>query len=136
MQMSQKQGDETGLSAKMALCLAAITLVGIDGEFAEEELEKLRSFIRTDETAFLKAFNFYNDRPLDVCVKVIAARLNDEQKRTAYQVLYELAHSDLDFAKSEEQLLQQYASEFALKDEFVDLVKREKTHKYDLTVFD
>jgi hypothetical protein len=82
--MSQSENEESGLSVKMALCLAAITMAGVDGEFKEEELDKLRSLIHTDEAAFLKAFSFYNDRPLDECIKIVAAKLNDEQKRIAY----------------------------------------------------
>jgi len=125
-----------GLSAKMALCLAAITIVGIDGEFKKEELGKLRGLIHTDELAFLQAFNFYNDRPLDVCIKVVSAKLNDEQKRITYQVLYDLARVDRDFAISEQDLLAQYAAEFRLSKEFVSSVKETQNHEYNLTAFE
>jgi len=134
--MSQTQNDETGLSAKMALCLAAMTIVGIDGEFSEEELAKLRSLIHTDETAFLRAFSFYNERPLEVCMKVVAARLNEEQKQIAYRVLHDLAHADQDLAKSEENLLKQYAAAFGLASNFLAWVKTKNDKKYDLALFD
>jgi hypothetical protein len=134
--MNQIQNEESGLSAKMALCLAAITLVGIDGEFTPEELEKLRTLIHSDEDAFLKAFSFYNERPLDVCMKVITARLNEEQKQLTYRVLFDLAHSDQDFAKSEEDLLQQYATAFGLATNFLAWVKTTKDKNYDLKVFE
>ena len=125
----------SGLSAKMALCLAAMTIVGIDGEFKEEELEKLRSLVRSDESAFLEAFSFYNERPLDVCIKVVAAKLNDEQKRIAYVILYDLAQVDRDFAVSEQDLLKQYAAEFRLAKEFVLSVKNTPNRKYNLAAF-
>ena len=134
--MDQTENDESGLSAKMALCLAAMTLVGIDGEFSKEELEKLRTLIQSDETAFLRAFSFYNERPLDVCMKVVTARLNEEQKQITYRVLDDLAHSDQDFAKSEEDLLKQYATTFGLADNFIAWVKTTKDKKYDLALFD
>jgi uncharacterized tellurite resistance protein B-like protein len=134
--MNQTQNDESGLSAKMALCLAAMTLVGIDGEFNEEELAKLRDLIHSDENAFLKAFSFYNERSLDVCMKVVAARLNEEQKQIAYRVLYDLAHSDQDLAKSEEDLLKQYATAFGLANNFIAWVKTTKDKKYDLALFE
>jgi len=134
--MNQTQNDESGLSAKMALCLAAMTLVGIDGEFTNEELEKLRTLIHSDENAFLKAFSFYNERPLEVCMKVVAARLNEEQKQIAYRVLYDLAHSDQDLAKSEENLLKQYATAFGLATNFIAWVKTTKDKKYDLVLFE
>jgi len=127
--MNSTPNDSEGLSAKMALCLAAITIVGIDGEFKKEELEKLRGLIHTDELAFLQAFNFYNDRPLDVCIKVVSAKLNDEQKRITYQVLYDLARVDRDFAISEQDLLAQYAAEFRLSKEFVSSVKETQNHE-------
>ncbi len=134
--MNQTQNDETGLSTKMALCLAAMTLVGIDGEFTKEELEKLRTLIHSDETAFLRAFSFYNERPLEVCMKVVAARLNEEQKQIAYRVLYDLAHADQDLAKSEEDLLQQYAAAFGLATNFIAWVKTKKDKNYDLALFE
>jgi len=61
--MNQTQNDETGLSAKMALCLAAMTLVGIDGEFTKEELDKLRALIHSDEIAFLEHLVFITSVP-------------------------------------------------------------------------
>ena len=128
--------EESGLTAKMALCLAAITIVGIDGEFKEEELEKLRELIHTDESGFLKAFSFYNERPLDVCIKVVSAKLNDEQKRIAYKILDDLANVDKDFAVSEQDLLNQYAAEFRLSREFIDLLKTEPRNEYNLAAFD
>jgi uncharacterized tellurite resistance protein B-like protein len=127
---------DTGLSAKMALCLAAITMVAADSKFKEEELEKLRSLIHTDESAFLKAFSFYNERPLDVCIKVVSARLNDEQKRITYHLLYDLAQVDRDFAISEQDLLEQYAAEFRLDKKFVSSVKDMPSREYNFTAFE
>ena len=132
---STSEGD-AGLSAKMALCLAAFTMVGIDGEFKVEELEKLRSLIHTDESAFLKAFSFYNERSLDVCIRVVSARLNDEQKQITYHLLYDLAQVDRDFAISEQDLLEQYRAEFGLDKKFVSSVKDMPSRKYDFTAFE
>ena len=84
-----------GFTPKMALCLAAISLAGIDGEFKEEELNKLRKLIQTDETAFLNAFSFYNQHPLEVCIKIISLRLNDEQRKSAFQALNSLAQQNV-----------------------------------------
>jgi hypothetical protein len=134
--MDQLHVNESGLSAKMALCLAAMTLVGIDGEFLEEELTKLRGFIHSDESAFLKAFSFYNDHSIDICRKVVTARLNTEQKRMTYRVLFDLAHSDKEIAKSEETLLQQYASDFGLTKDFIAVVNTTSDLSYDLKLFE
>ena len=129
------EGD-TELSARMALCLAAITMVGIDEEFKEEELEKLRDLIRMDESAFFKAFSFYNERPLDICIKVVSAKLSEEQKRITYHILYDLAQVDRDFAVSEQDLLKQYAAEFRLNKEFTSAVPDMPSHEYNLSVFE
>jgi uncharacterized tellurite resistance protein B-like protein len=136
MKTKSTTGEESGLSAKMALCLAAMTLIGIDGEFAKEELENLRALIQTDENAFLKAFSFYNEHSLDVCMKVITARLDDVQRHMTFRVLYDLAHADQNLAKSEEDLLQQYATAFGLADDFIARVKTTKDKKHDLALFD
>ena len=136
METNSASEEETGLSAKMALCLAAITMVGIDGEFKEEELEKLRSLIRTDESAFVKAFSFYNERNLDECIKFVSTKLNDEQKRITYHILYDLAQVDRDFAVSEQDLLKLYAAEFRLSKGFVSSVKDMQSHVYNLAAFE
>ena len=127
--------SESGLSAKMALCLAAITMAGIDEEFKEEELDKLRTLIHMDESAFFKAFSFYNERPLDVCIKVVSAKLNDDQKRITYHLLYDLAQVDRDFAISEQDLLKQYAAEFRLSKDFIASVKEMPGHEYNFDAF-
>ena len=136
MNINSNPDDTSRLSAKMALCLAAITMVGIDREFKEEELEKLRNLIHTDESAFLNAFSFYNERPLDVCIKVVSARLNDEQKKMVYHILYDLAQVDRDFAVSEQDLLNQYAAEFRLDKKFISSVKDMPSHQYNLKAFE
>jgi hypothetical protein len=136
MVINSTSEGESGLSAKMALCLAAITMAGIDEVFKEEELEKLRNLIHTDESAFLNAFSFYNERPLDVCIKVVSARLNDEQKRITYHLLYDLAQVDRDFAVSEQDLLTQYAAEFRLDKEFIASVKDLPSRKYNFAAFE
>jgi hypothetical protein len=136
MDINSTSREEPGLSAKMALCVAAFTMVGIDGEFKEEELQKLRSLIHTDEAAFVKAISFYNERPLDVCIKVVSAKLNDEQKKITYHVLYDLAQVDRDFALSEQDLLEQYAAEFRLEKSYISSVKEMPSHKYNLAAFE
>jgi uncharacterized tellurite resistance protein B-like protein len=136
MDTNSTSKEESGLSAKMALCVAAFTMVGIDGEFKEEELQKLRGLIHTDESAFVKAISFYNERPLDVCIKVVTAKLNDEQKRITYHILYDLAQVDRDFAISEQDLLEQYAAEFRLDKKYVSSIKDMPGHKYNLAAFE
>ena len=127
---------ESGLSAKMALCIAAITMVGIDEEYKEEELDELRKLIHMDESAFFRAFTFYNEHPLDVCIKVVTAKFTDEQKKVAFHLLYDLAQVDRDFALSEQDLLDQYAAEFGLSKKFVTSVKEMQKRTYDLSAFD
>jgi len=128
--------EETGLSAKMALCIAAISMVGIDEEYKEEELDELRKLIHMDESAFFNAFTFYSERPLDVCIKVVAAKLNDEQKKIAIHLLYDLAQVDRDFAISEQDLLDQYAAEFGLSKDFVASIKDMPKRTYNLAAFE
>jgi len=128
--------EETGFTAKMALCLAAITLVGIDGIFKEEELAKLRSLIHADETAFLRAYEFYNWRPLETCIEVIAAKLNDAQKRAAYILMYDIAKADNDVVKVEEQLLKQYANRFGWNEAIVAELHAASPSPNDFALFE
>lgn len=135
MKTDAASNEGSGFSPKMALCLAAITMVGIDGVFKEEELDKLRELIQVDETAFLKAFNFYNEHTLDVCLKVVSSKLNNEQKKAAYILLYDLARVDYNFVESEQQLMNRYAAAFGLDSEFVASLNTFLDHKFDLTLF-
>ena len=112
MNTDSQQTEGTNFSATTALCLAAITMVGIDGDFQEQELNRLRSFIRSDEMAFLKAFEFYNTHPLETCLHIVAAKLTAEQKQATYVVLNSLVSADGRIAPEEIQLLQQYAQKF------------------------
>jgi uncharacterized tellurite resistance protein B-like protein len=128
--------EASGLSSKMALCLAAITLVGIDGEFKEEELDKLRSLVRDDEMAFLKAFEFYNSRSLDTCIQVVVMKFTDKQKQAAYSILLHLAHADSTIAESEQKLLQQYAQKFGFTEKTVSEILQSPYSENELTIFD
>lgn len=135
MDTPQNSNEDLGFSPKMALCLSAISLVGIDGEFKEDELDKLRMLVKSDETSFLKAFNFYNLHPLEMCIKVVSAKLNDEQKRVTYKILYKLAKADREMAEPERQLLSRYASAFNLTEDYVELVKKSASNDFDISVF-
>jgi uncharacterized tellurite resistance protein B-like protein len=136
MESNALQTEETGFTAKMALCLAAITLVGIDGDFKEEELSKLRTLIHADETAFLKAYEFYNWRPLETCIEVIAAKLNDAQQRAAYIVMFDIAKADFDLAKVEEQLLDRYAKRFGWDEATVAQLRAESPTPENIALFE
>jgi uncharacterized protein (DUF111 family) len=136
MSTNSTSNEEGGFSPKMALCLAAITMVGIDLEFKEEELEKLRKLVLADETAFLKAFSFYNEHSLDICMKIVSEKLTDKQKQVAYMIMYDLAKADYEFAGAEENLLKKYAADFRLSSEFVDSMNTFEDHQYDLTLFE
>ena len=136
MESNTGQPEETGFTAQMALCLAAITLVGIDGIFKEEELARLRSLIHADETAFLKAYEFYNWRPLGTCIEVIATKLNEAQKRAAYVLMYDIAKADNDVVKVEEQLLTQYAKRFGWDEKTVAELRTASPSPDDLALFE
>ncbi|HVN47296.1 MAG TPA: TerB family tellurite resistance protein [Bacteroidota bacterium] len=136
MDFEQQHSEETDFTAKMALCLAAITLVGIDGEFKEEELAKLRTLIHADETAFLKAYEFYNWRPLETCIEVIAAKLNEAQKRAAYRLMYDIAKADNEVVKVEEQLLRQYAKRFGWDEQTVAELSDVSPTPEDIALFE
>ncbi len=127
---------ESGFSSKMALCLAAITIVGIDGEFKDQELERLRILVQDSEVAFLKAFEFYNSRSLETCIQVIAVKLTDIQKRAAYTILHTLAHADGTIAQSEEKLLQQYAQKFGFTEKTLSDILQLPSNANNLTLFD
>jgi uncharacterized tellurite resistance protein B-like protein len=129
--MTQALSDFT---PKGALSLAAISVLGADGEYRDDELKQLQTLIQADEQAFLKAVEFYGGRPAEACIQVVTNALNDAQKRAALEVLCGIAQADGDVAKSEKEIIRRYAEAFGVALDAINIGPAKPIA--DLSVFD
>jgi len=119
---------------KGALSLAAISVLGADGEYRDEELRRLQKLIQADEQAFFMAVQFYSERPMEACIQVVAATLNDAQKRAALEMLIDIAQADGDMAAAEHELLRTYAVAFGVTPDTINTPPAKQS--YDPSVFE
>ena len=133
--MNDSPAHQSESKARVALCLAAITMVGIDGEFRNEELDKLRTFIANDEHAFTDAIEIYNWRPLDQCIDLVDKELNQAQKKVVIKILYEYAHVDNEFDPSEKALLKRYGDKFGFSEQLREDICAEPKTDADMELF-
>lgn len=129
-------GKEVQLSAKSALALAAMTMIGADGSIEDEELASLRRIVRGDDRAFDQAFRVFKDKPASECVSLVGKALNDKQKMATIANLLDIAMADGILAGSEKDLMEKYIANFqipedALKD-IIDFV----AIKNDFSIFE
>lgn len=127
--------DTNKASGKVVLCLAAITLAGIDGEFRKEEIERLRSLAQGDDRVINDAMEIYNWLPTSECIKIVANSLTEQQKRVAFKFLYQYSHHDNEFHHSEQLLLKQYAETFGLGESQIKELIKEGLKPEELHIF-
>lgn len=128
-------GNTNKTSGKVVLCLAAITLAGIDGEFRKEEIERLRSLAQGDDRVINDAMEIYSWLPTSECIKIVANSLTEQQKRVAFKFLYQYSHQDNEFHHSEQLLLKQYAETFGLGEAQVKELIKEGLKPDELHIF-
>lgn len=122
-------------SGKVVLCLAAITLAGLDGEFKKEEIERLRTLAEGDDRVINDAMEIYNWLPMSECIKIVANSLTEQQKRVAFKFLYQYSHHDNEFHHSEQLLLKQYAETFGLNEAQIKELMKEDLKPEELHIF-
>ena len=132
---AENDAKKTELTAKTALCLAAITMVGIDGDFKDDELNKLRYLAQDDDTAFVNAFEIYNWRTVDECIDLVSQKLSEAQKRLVCKILYDYATVDREFHPTEQELLKQYGEKFGFSEKTMKEICEERVKTEDLSIF-
>jgi hypothetical protein len=132
---SNESGDSKKASGKVVLCLAAITLAGIDGEFKQEELEQLRSLAGGDDRVLNDAMEIYSWLPTSECIKIVSNSLTDKQKRVAFKFLYQYSHHDNESRHSEQLLLQQYGDTFGFDEQTMNELIQEGLKPEELHIF-
>ncbi|RBP51744.1 TerB family tellurite resistance protein [Arenicella xantha] len=124
------------IPAKAALLLATITITAIDGELDAHEvaiINRLDGFTTSED--WDSAIAVWNDTPLEDCIAVVAASLNEKQQRVAMANMFDIAMADGRLDEAENVLLRAYANAFTVSDEDIERIVDVITIKNDKTKF-
>ena len=135
MEEMNVQMTDSPFTPMSALCLGAMTIVAEDGEFTEEELTYLRNLVRTNESAYLSAFQFFKEHTVEECIAKVAATLTAQQKLSAFAMMVDIGYADKNFATVEQQLLDNYAGAFGISHPKADEIYRVTALRHDFSVF-
>ncbi|WP_189398014.1 TerB family tellurite resistance protein [Arenicella chitinivorans] len=121
---------------KAALLLATITITAIDGELDAHEMaiiNRLDGFKTTDD--WNTAIAVWNDTPLEDCIPLVAASLDEKQQRIAMANMFDIAMADGYLDEAENLLLRAYANTFEVSEADIEKIVDVITIKNDRSKF-
>lgn len=120
-----KSSDEP-LSAISGMLLAALTVVGVDGNIDDNEFTAISLLNCGPVQNWDAAINAWKERTLEECISLVVASLNPEQRLVTMANLIDLAMTDGTLASSEKWILEAYVKAFDIDvskvKEFVNFV--------------
>jgi uncharacterized tellurite resistance protein B-like protein len=128
-------GTKVELNPKSAMYLAAITMIGVDGEIEDEEMNDLYKLVRGDDKNFDVALKLYKAKEIRECIPLIATCLNEKQKIATICILLDIAMADGILVGNEEKLMQEYITAFGIKDDIINDIVDVISLKNDPTIF-
>lgn len=124
------------ITPKAALLLATITVTAIDGELDAHEvaiINRLDGFTTSED--WDSAIAIWNSTPLEDCIPLVAASLDDKQQRVAMANMFDIAMADGRLDEAENMLLRAYANAFDVSDDDIERIVDVITIKNDKTKF-
>ena len=110
-------GKEVKLNPKSAFALAILTVIAADGQVDEEEFLYLRRLFKSDQSALETAIKVIkNGTSIRDCVPMIAATLDDKQKKVVMANLVDVAMADGVLAGAEKETLSLYLDAFKMSE--------------------
>ena len=135
-----KSGGEQEFSARSAMLLACATMVAVDGNIDDDEINILQKLDANDESkvdwnAAMELFEQLNTKSvsLEQVVTLVSQSLNEEQKAFTMVNLINICMTDGNLDDSEETLLDVYVDAFELDEDFIKkavdimVIKNKKT---------
>lgn len=118
---------EQDLSPKSGLLLAAIVLIGSDGEFSDREQIEILHLAELcgddeNETHFGIAIDYYGKHTREECIVAATRSLDEDQRRTALANLIDFLTSEGEWADEEWAVVSAFIQSFRLPDEDVDKI--------------
>lgn len=126
----------TVLPPKSALLLSAITISAVDGELDPNEVAIInRMDGLTTSADWELAIGVWDETPLEQCIQLVAASLNEKQQRVAMANMVDIAMADGSLHESENVLLRAYSDAFQVEDKEIERIVDVITLKNDKSAF-
>jgi len=123
------------LNPKSALALAAMTIIGADGVFEDDEISILSRIVRGDQDSFNKALKLFKDTTFEKCVALVSNTLDKKQKIATIAILLDIAMADGILAGAEKKLLELYIDSFQISGETINGIVEIIALKNDFSIF-
>ncbi len=124
------------VTPKVALGLAAMTIIGSDGVVDDEELAVLDRLMKGDGDAYNNAVKLFKANEYEVCISIVSDVLDKRQKFATLINLLDLAMADGVLAGGEKELLEAYIAKFEIPDEAVKEIVEFIQVKNDFSIFE
>jgi len=108
----ESRGKNIHVPPKVALYLAALSVVSSDGTIPAAEENDLAKIIRDDSENFRTACTTFSSISYHDCVELVARSLNEEQQTALIAILLDLAMADGVLRGREEQIISAYVAKF------------------------
>lgn len=109
---SESKGKNIHVHPRVALYLAALTVIAADGAVVPAESNDMEKIIRGDKENFETACTTFQNTTYGDCVELVARSLNEEQQVALIAILLDLAMADGVLHKEEETIIQAYVNKF------------------------
>ena len=107
-------GGRRILSPKVALYLAALTVVAADGSIVSAETADMEKIVRGDQENFNLACKTFGNASYEECVHLVACSLTEQQQVALIAILLDLAMADGVLSNPEEKLISGYVQKFGI----------------------
>ena len=116
--------SETKLSSQGALLLAAMTMIGIDGDIDDDEVAIIQRMDRGNPTNndWNDAKKVWQKKSITECVDIVTDSLNKEERVTALANLIDIAMADGVLDGDEKILLEKYIEKFDIDSSIVESI--------------
>lgn len=124
------------LTPQAGLLLAAITMVGIDGDVDDDELAIIRRLDGSGRTdAWDLAVKAWKIKSLEECISLAAGSMNSEQRLVTIANLIDIAMADGVLAGAEQQLLEAYVEAFEVSETEIEPIVNIISIKNNKSIF-
>ena len=116
---------EIALSPQAGLLLAAITMIGADGDIDDDEMAIVRRLDGSASTAAWEAaVKTYKMKSVNECIELATQSMDTEQRKVAMANLVDIAMADGTLIGAEKRLLETFVDAFGIDEGIVsDIVK-------------
>ena len=109
---SESRGKNIHVPPRVALYLAALSVISSDGAIVPAESNDMEKIVRGDKENFEVACKTFGTINYDECVELVARSLTEDQQVALIAILLDLAMADGVLHREEEKIIQAYVNKF------------------------